>query len=111
MKLGKAVVKSRVVILIAALVLLIPSVLGMIYTRVNYDMLNYLPENLDTVKGQKYMLEDFHKGAFSFLIFENADEKTMREASEKIKEVDHVATVLNFSDIADGAIPEELLPD
>ena len=111
MKLGKAVVKSRVVILIAALVLLIPSVLGMIFTRVNYDMLNYLPENLDTVKGQKYMLEDFHKGAFSFLIFENADEKTMREASEKIKEVDHVATVLNFSDIADGAIPEELLPD
>ena len=111
MKLGKAVVKSRFVILIAALVLLIPSVLGMIYTRVNYDMLNYLPENLDTVKGQKYMLEDFHKGAFSFLIFENADEKTMREASEKIKEVDHVATVLNFSDIADGAIPEELLPD
>ena len=111
MKFGKAVVKSRVVILIVALALMIPSVLGMIFTRVNYDMLNYLPENLDTVKGQRYMLEDFHKGAFSFLIFENADEKTMREASEKIKDVDHVATVLNFSDIADGAIPEELLPE
>ena len=111
MKLGKAVVRSRVVILIIALALMVPSVIGMICTRVNYDMLNYLPESLDTVKGQKYMLEDFNKGAFSFLIFENADEKTMREASEKIKEVDHVATVLNFSDIADGAIPEELLPD
>ena len=55
------------------------------HTNIN-DMLNYLPENLDTVKGQKYMLEDFHKGAFSFLIFENADEKSMREASEKIKD-------------------------
>lgn len=111
MKFGKAVVKSRVVILIVTLALLVPSVFGMIFTRVNYDMLNYLPEDLDTVKGQRCMLEDFNKGAFSFLIFENADEKTMREASEKIKKVDHVATVLNFSDIADGAIPEELLPD
>ena len=104
MKLGKAVVRSRVVILIIALALMVPSVIGMICTRVNYDMLNYLPESLDTVKGQKYMLEDFGKGAFSFLIFENADEKAMREASEKIKQVDHVATVLNFSDIADGTI-------
>ena len=85
MKLGKAVVRSRVVILIIALALMVPSVIGMICTRVNYDMLNYLPESLDTVKGQRYMLEDFNKGAFSFLIFENADEKTMREASEKSK--------------------------
>ena len=111
MKFGKAVVKSRVVILLVTLALMVPSVLGMIFTRVNYDMLNYLPAELDTVKGQKYMLEDFNKGAFSFLIFENADEAAMRDASEKIKKVDHVATVLNFSDIADGAIPEELLPD
>ena len=70
MKLGKAVVKGRVLILVVALLLLIPSVFGMIFTRVNYDMLNYLPDTLDTVKGQKYMLEDFGKGAFSFLIFE-----------------------------------------
>ena len=59
MKLGKAVVKCRIVILIVTLLLLIPSIFGMIFTRVNYDMLNYLPESLDTVKGQKYMLEDF----------------------------------------------------
>ena len=111
MKFGKAVVKCRVAILIVTLALLIPAVLGMIFTRVNYDMLNYLPGDLDTVKGQQYMLEDFNKGAFSFLIFENADDKTMKEASEKIKQVDHVATVLNFSDIADGAIPKEMLPD
>ena len=70
MKFGKAVVKSRIAILIVAIVLLIPSVLGMIFTRVNYDMLNYLPDSLDTIKRQDYLLEDFDKGAFSFLIFE-----------------------------------------
>ena len=64
MKLGKAVVKARFVILIAALLLLIPSVLGMISTRVNYDMLNYLPEDLDTVKGQRYM--PLKRGRFHF---------------------------------------------
>ncbi len=111
MKLGRAVVKSRVVILILALVLLVPSVLGMIYTRVNYDMLNYLPDSLDTVKGQKYMLEDFGKGAFSFLIFENMEDKDIVAVENQIKEVDHVATVLWYDDIADTSIPKELLPD
>ena len=111
MKLGKAVVKCRVIILIAALLLLIPSIFGMIYTRVNYDMLNYLPESLDTVKGQKYMLDDFGKGAFSFLIFEDMSEKDINSVTDEIKEVDHVANVLSFSDITDGAIPQELLPD
>lgn len=111
MKFGKAVVKSRVVIVIAALILLVPSVLGMIATRVNYDMLNYLPDNLDTVKGQKYMLEDFHKGAFSFLIFEGMDDKEIVACEKEIKQVDHVATVLWYDDIADISIPKELLPD
>lgn len=111
MKLGNAVVKSRVVILIISLALLVPSVIGMLTTRVNYDMLNYLPSDLDTVKGQEYMLEDFGKGAFSFLIFEGADDKTMRESAQKIKKIDHVATVLCYSDIAGASIPKELLPD
>ena len=111
MKFGNAVVKSRVVILIISLALLVPSVLGMMMTRVNYDMLNYLPSDLDTVKGQKYMLEDFGKGAFSFLIFEDADDKTMKDTAEKIKKVDHVATVLCYDDIAGNTIPKELLPD
>ena len=111
MKFGKAVVKSRVVILIVALVLLIPSVIGMINTRVNYDMLNYLPENLETVRGQKTLLEDFHKGAFSFLIFEGMDDKEIVACEEKIKQVDHVATVLWYDDLADTSIPKELLPD
>ena len=75
MKLGKAVVKSRFVILILAVALMIPSALGMAFTRVNYDILSYLPDNLDTIKGQDYLLDDFGKGAFSFLIFENMDDK------------------------------------
>lgn len=111
MKFGKAVVKSRIAILIVAIVLLIPSVLGMIFTRVNYDMLNYLPDSLDTIKGQDYLLEDFDKGAFSFLIFENMNEKDIVRTEEKIKEIDHIVTVLWYDDIADMSIPMEVLPD
>ncbi len=111
MKLGKAVVKGRVLILVVALLLLIPSVFGMIFTRVNYDMLNYLPDTLDTVKGQKYMLEDFGKGAFSFLIFEDMDDRQISAVADEIKEVDHVADVLAYSDVTGGSVPAELLPD
>jgi len=110
-KFGKAVVKSRIAILIISAVLLVPSLLGMINTRVNYDMLNYLPDSLDTVKGQEYMLEDFGKGAFSFLIFQNANEKDIVKTEEKIKKIDHVATVLWFDDVADSKIPMQALPD
>ena len=87
MKLGKAVVKSRFVILILAVALMIPSVLGVAFTRVNYDILSYLPDNLDTIKGQDYLLDDFGKGAFSFLIFENMDDKDVAATEEKIKEL------------------------
>lgn len=85
MKLGKAVVKSRFVILILAVALMIPSALGMAFTRVNYDILSYLPDNLDTIKGQDYLLDDFGKGAFSFLIFENMDDKDVAATEEKSK--------------------------
>ena len=111
MKFGKAVVKYRIVILIISAVLLIAAFFGMINTRVNYDMLNYLPDSLDTVKGQQYMLEDFNKGAFSFLIFENVDKKDIVKTEEKIKKVDHVATVLWYDDLADESIPMQILPD
>lgn len=111
MKFGKAVVKCRIVILIVSAVLLIAAFFGMINTRVNYDMLNYLPDSLDTVKGQQYMLEDFNKGAFSFLIFENVDKKDIVKTEDKIKKVDHVATVLWYDDLADESIPMQILPD
>lgn len=111
MKFGNAVVKGRIVILVIAVILLIPSLLGMIFTRVNYDMLNYLPDSLDTIKGQEYLLDDFGKGAFSFLIFDDMEEKDIVKTEEKIKEIDHVATVLWYDDIADTSIPIEVLPD
>ncbi len=111
MKLGKFVVKRVVLIVIVTLILLVPSLFGMIFTRVNYDMLNYLPDSLDTIKGQEYLLEDFGKGAFSFLIFEDMDNKDIVKAEEKIKEIDHVATVLWYDDLADLSVPAEVLPD
>lgn len=110
-KFAKAVVKGRVVILIVALILIVPSVLGMMFTRVNYDLLNYLPENLDTVKGQRYLMEDFGKGAFSFLIVEDMEPKDVVKLEDRIKKVDHVDTVLWYADIADLSVPMEMLPD
>ena len=93
MKFGKAVVKCRIPILIAALVLLIPSVLGMAATRINYDMLNYLPEDMDTVVGQSLLLEDFGKGAFSFVVVENMPVKDVAALKERIEQVNHVRCV------------------
>ena len=101
MKFGKAVVKSRIASLIVAILLLIPSALGMIFTRVNYDMLNYLPDSLDTIKGQDYLLEDFDKGAFSFLIFEDMDKKDIVRTEEKIKEITKAHIIL-CADVSDG---------
>ena len=75
MRFAKAVVKHRIPILILTLVLLIPSVLGMTHTRINYDMLTYLPEDMDTVIGQNELMEDFDKGAFAFLIVEDMPNK------------------------------------
>ena len=111
MKFGKAVVKSRVVILIVAIALMIPSALGMIFTRVNYDMLNYLPDSLETVKGQEYLMDEFGKGAFSFVIVENMEPKDVVKLEDKIKKVKHVDTVLWYADIADLSVPVEMLPD
>ena len=111
MRFSKAVVKHRILILIVALVLMIPSVLGMAGTRINYDMLDYLPEDMETVIGQNELLEDFGKGAFSFIIVEDMPAKDVAALKEKIEQVDHVETVLWYDSIADLSIPMELLPD
>lgn len=111
MRFSKAVVKHRVLILILAVLLMIPSVLGMIATRVNYDMLDYLPEDMDTVKGQNELLEDFGKGAFSLIIVEDMPDKDVAALVEKFEAVDHVETVLWYSSLADISVPKELLPD
>ncbi len=111
MKFSKAVVKYRIPIVIAALVLMIPAILGAAATRINYDMLDYLPSDMDTVKGQNELLEDFGKGAFSFIIVEDMPMKDVSALKEKIEAVDHVDTVLWYDSLADISIPMELLPD
>jgi len=111
MKFGKAVVKLRVPILIMAIALMIPSVLGYIRTRVNYDMLDYLPEDMDTVIGQNELMNDFGKGAFSFIIVENMLDKDVAALKERISEVEHVDTVIWYDSLADLSIPKEILPD
>jgi hypothetical protein len=111
MRFSKAVVRHRVPILILALLLMIPSALGMAGTRVNYDMLNYLPEDMDTVIGQDALMEDFNKGAFSFLILEDMPARDCAELKARVEQVDHVETVLWFDSLMDISVPMELLPD
>lgn len=111
MHFSKAVVKYRIPILIIAVLLMIPSVLGMIGTRINYDMLDYLPDDMDTVIGQNELLEDFGKGAFSLIIVEDMPDRDVAALCDKIKEVDHVETVIWYSTLADISVPKELLPD
>ncbi len=111
MKFANAVVKHRILILVITLLLMIPAVLGYVGTRVNYDMLNYLPENMDTVTGQNELMNEFGKGAFSFLIFEDMKPKEVATLKEKIEQVDHVETVLWYDSLADLSIPMELLPE
>lgn len=111
MKFSNAVVKHRVLILIIAVVLMIPSVIGMANTRINYDMLDYLPSDMDTVQGQTELMEDFGKGAFSFLVIEDMKEKDVADLREKIEQVDHVETALWYDSIFDLSVPMELLPD
>lgn len=111
MRFSKAVVKCRVPILIITLLLMIPAVLGMAGTRINYDMLDYLPSDMDTVVGQDLLKEDFGKGAFSFIILEDMPAKDVVALKEKIEKVNHVETVLWYDDLADISIPMELLPE
>ena len=111
MRFSKAVVKYRVAILIVALVLLAPAVLGMVNTRINYDMLDYLPEDMDTVIGQNELLSDFGKGAFSLVIVEDMPAKDVAALKEKIAAVEHVDSVVWYDSLADLRLPMELLPD
>ncbi len=111
MKFSRAVVKYRIPILIIALILMIPSIFGMLNTRINYDMLNYLPDDMDTVVGQDELLEDFGKGAFSFIIVEDMPTKDVSELKTRIEQIDHVETVLWYDSLLDISIPMEMLPD
>ncbi len=111
MRFSKTVVKCRIPILILVVLLMIPSVLGMAATRINYDMLDYLPDDMDTVIGQEELMDDFGKGAFSFIIVENMKNKDVAVLKEQIEQVDHVDTVIWYDSLMDLSVPMELLPD
>ena len=108
---GKKVVKYRVLILILGVLLLIPSVFGYLHTRVNYDVLTYLPDNIETMKGQDILVNDFGTGAFSMFIVDGMEEKDVAKLKEKIEKVDHVANVIWYDSIADISVPMSMLPD
>lgn len=111
MRFSKAVVKYRIPILILTVFLMIPAVIGIANTRINYDMLNYLPEDMDTIIGQNELMEDFGKGAFSFIIVEDMPNKDVATLKAKIEQVDHVDTVIWYDTLFDLSVPMELLPD
>lgn len=110
-KFGRGVVKLRVPILIVSVLLLIPSIFGFVSTRINYDILSYLPSDIETMKGQDIMLDEFGKGGFSLVMLDGMDDKDVEKVKEKIEKVDHVCDVLWYDTLADVSFPKEVLPD
>ena len=110
-KFGRGVVKLRVPILIVSVLLLIPSIFGFLSTRINYDILSYLPSDIETMKGQDIMLDEFGKGGFSLVMLDGMDDKDVEKVKEKIEKVDHVCDVLWYDTLADVSLPKEVLPD
>ncbi len=109
-KVGKWIAKHKVLIVLIGLVLLVPSVLGIAATRVNYDILSYLPESLETVKGQDVMVDEFGMGAFSMVVVENMDMKDVAALKAQFEDIDHVEDVLWYDSVADLSFPVDMLP-
>ena len=110
-KFGKGVVKLRIPILIISLLLLVPAVFGILGTRINYDILSYLPKDIETMKGQDILMDEFHTGAFSICVVEGMDNKGVSALREQIEAVPHVKTVIWYDSIADLSVPMQILPD
>lgn len=110
-KFGKGVVKLRIPILILAFLLLIPSGIGYVNTRVNYDILSYLPGEIETMKGQDILLDEFGTGAFSLVVVEGMNDKDLQKVADQIDDIDHVKKVIWYGSVADFSIPREALPD
>ncbi len=110
-KLGKAIVRLRIPILFLSILLLIPSTLGYINTRVNYDILYYLPDDIDTMKGQDILMDEFDKGAYAIVVVEGMNTRELTTLEERIESVDHVAELISYNSITGSAIPIEMLPD
>lgn len=111
LKLGKKIVKYRIPILILSFLLLIPATISYINTRINYDILSYLPDDIDTMKGQEILTDEFGTGAFSICVVEGMDEKGVVALEEKIKKVDHVNNVIWYDSLADLSVPMDVIPE
>lgn len=111
LKLGKKIVKYRIPILILSFLLLIPATISYINTRINYDILSYLPDDIDTMKGQEILTDEFGTGAFSICVVEGMDEKGVAALEEKIKKVDHVNNVIWYDSLADLSVPMDVIPE
>lgn len=111
MKIGHRIVKARKILLIVAILLLFPAFIGYKGTRINYDMLTYLPEDMETIQGQNVLRDDFHKGGFSIVVIENMKSDRVRQMKREIKSVDHVTEVVSLQDVLDPALPTDMLPD
>ena len=109
-KTGKWIAKHRILIVLIGILLLIPSVIGTIKTRINYDILSYLPESLETVKGQDVMVDEFGTGAFSMVVVEDMPLKDVQKLKNKFEEIEHVKKVLWYDDIADISVPTSIVP-
>lgn len=110
-KFGKFITKHKLFILILGVLLIIPSMIGMVKTRANYDVLSYLPDSLETVSGQDIMVDEFGMGAFSMVIVENMDNKDVVALKEKLEKVDHVEKIIWYDSVADISLPTDMLPN
>lgn len=108
---GKGVVKLRIPILIVSIILLFPAALGYFHTRVNYDILTYLPKEIDTMKGQNILLDEFGTGAFSMCVVEGMEDQDISKMRKNMEKVDHVKKILWYDSLADLSIPKTMLPD
>ena len=104
-------VKHRVAVVIVCLALIIPSVMGMAATKVKYDLMYYLPGDLDTVKGQDILMEDFGKGAFSLCVTEGLSDRAQYELEEALRQIPHVETVIGYASLTENALPAQILPE
>ncbi len=107
---GEWVAKHRLAVLLTAILLLIPSAIGFLHTRVNYDILSYLPDDINTMQGQEILKESFGKGGFSFVITEGMQPREVKETAEQLKGIDHVADVVCYESLTDLRVPKEVLP-
>ena len=111
MKLGEWIARHRILILLIGVLLLVPSVIGIVKTRVNYDLLSYLPDTLETVEGQDIMVDEFGTGAFAMCVVDGMPMKDVQKMADEFKQIDHVKDVLWYGEVIDISVPSQLLPD